>query len=174
MAALVALACAAAGRTAQGAAASAMLRMRTTRRDASMISPSLRRAAASGMPVDNPGVNADFLRALPKVEIHCHLLGTVRQATFADLARKAGAPVSLEEVDAFYVRGEKPVGVLRALRTLDQIIRRPDDLYRMTREYLEDAASHTVRYAELFWNPTSTARGSRIPYAQAQEAIVRA
>jgi adenosine deaminase len=64
--------------------------------------------------------------------------------------------------------------VLKALRTLDQIIREPEDLYRMTREYLEDAAAHSVRYAEFFWNPTGTARVSRIAYKDAQAAIVRA
>src|SRR3982750_1758478 len=117
---------------------------------------------------------ADFFRRLPKVELHCHLLGTVRPATFIELAQKAGAPMAREEIEAFYIRGEKPAGVLRALRTLDQIIRRPEDLHRLTREYLEDAAAHGVRYAEIFWNPTGTARVTGIPYAKAQDAIVRA
>src|SRR5918911_485373 len=116
----------------------------------------------------------DFFRRLPKVELHCHLLGTVRRATFIELAKSAGAPMPREEIEAFYIRGEKPVGVLRALRTLDQIIRGPDDLHRLTAEYLEDAAAHGVRYAEIFWNPTGTARVSGIPYAKAQAAIVRA
>ena len=117
----------------------------------------------------------DFLRALPKVEIHCHLLGTVRQATFHDLARKAKAPLSGAEIDAFYIRGEKPVGVLKALRALDAyLLRTPDDLRRVTYEYLEDAADHGVRYAEFFWNPTGTAKVSGIPYPRAQGAIVSA
>ena len=33
-----------------------------------------------------------FLRAIPKVELHCHLFGTVRHATFAALNRRAGSP----------------------------------------------------------------------------------
>ena len=120
-------------------------------------------------------MNAEFFRALPKVELHCHLLGTVRHGTFVDLAERAKAPISREEIDAFYIRGEKPVGVLKALRALDaHLIRRPDDLYRLTREYLEDAAAHGVRYSEFFWNPTGTAKVSLIPYGQAQGAIVRA
>ena len=116
----------------------------------------------------------DFYRRLPKVELHCHLLGTVRPATFIDLARNAGAPIPRQEIEAFYIRGEKPVGVLKALRTLDQIIRTPDDLQRLVREYLEDAAAHGVRYAEFFWNPTGTARVSHISHRDAQAAIVRA
>ncbi len=126
----------------------------------------------------------DFLQAIPKVEIHCHLLGTVRHATFKDLARRAGArstahgapvPLSDVEVDAFYLRGEKPVGVLKALRALDShLLATPDDLHRITYEYLEDAAHHNVRHAEFFWNPTGTARDSGIPYPVALAAIVRA
>ena len=73
-----------------------------------------------------------FAHALPKVELHCHLLGTVRRSTFTDLARRAGASISEAEIEAFYTRGDKPVGVLRVLRALDaQLIRSPDDLHRL-------------------------------------------
>ena len=116
-----------------------------------------------------------FTHALPKVELHCHLLGTVRRDTFTDLVRRAGSPISTEEIEAFYTRGERPVGVLRVLRALDaQLIRTTDDLHRISYEYLQDAASHNVHYAEFFWNPTGTARDSGIAYPAALAAIVRA
>ncbi|MDQ0587992.1 adenosine deaminase family protein [Variovorax paradoxus] len=116
-----------------------------------------------------------FCHAIPKVELHCHLLGTVRHATFKDLAQAANAPLSDEELDAFYIRGEKPVGVLKALRTLDAfMVRTPDDLHRIAYEYLEDAAAHNVRYAEFFWNPTGTVHKSGMRYDFAQDALVRA
>lgn len=116
-----------------------------------------------------------FLRAIPKVELHCHLFGTVRHKTFEALNREAGSPLTCEEIEGFYTRGEKPVGVLRVLRALDaQLVRGPDDLHRLAFEYLEDAAAHNVRYAEFFWNPTGTVRDSGIAYPIAQEAIVRA
>ena len=35
-----------------------------------------------------------FLHAIPKAELHCHLFGTVRHATFAALNRRAGAPLA--------------------------------------------------------------------------------
>jgi adenosine deaminase len=98
-----------------------------------------------------------FLHAMPKMELHCHLFGTVRHATFAALNRRAGSPLAEEEVEDFYTRGEKPMGVLRVLRALDaHLLRTPDDLHRLTLEYLEDAAAHHVRYSEFFWNPTGT------------------
>ena len=116
-----------------------------------------------------------FLHQTPKVELHCHLLGTVREQTFRELARRERAPLADDEITAFYTRGEKPVGVLRVLRALDALlIRRPDDLHRLVYEYLADAAAHHVRYAEFFWNPTGTAVESGIAYAAALPAIVRA
>jgi adenosine deaminase len=116
-----------------------------------------------------------FLREIPKVELHCHLLGAVRRATFEDLVQCAGAPIESAEIESFYTRGEKPVGVLRVLRALDtMLLKTPDDLQRIAFEYLEDAAAHNVGYSEFFWNPTGTARDSGIPYAEALAAIVRA
>ena len=108
-----------------------------------------------------------FLHALPKMELHCHLLGAVRRSTFEDLARRATrsprgpdaepAP-SATDIDAFYTRGDKPVGVLRVLRALERsLLATPDDFHRLAYEYLPDAASHNVRYAEFFWNPTGPA-----------------
>jgi adenosine deaminase len=117
----------------------------------------------------------EFLGAIPKAELHCHLLGTVRRQTFIDLAGRSAAPLTREEIEAFYTRGEKPVGVLRVLRALDEwLLRTPDDLHRITYEYLQDAAAHNVLHAEFFWNPTGTVRQSGMRYEQAQEGIVRA
>ncbi|MBR7955464.1 adenosine deaminase [Burkholderia cenocepacia] len=116
-----------------------------------------------------------FFCALPKVELHCHLLGAVRHDTFVALAERSGAPIERAEIDAFYARGEKPVGVLHVLRALDKyLLTQPDDLRRIAYEYLEDAAAHNVRHAEFFWNPTGTVRVSGIAYPDAQAAIVTA
>ena len=114
----------------------------------------------------------ELLHQMPKVELHCHLLGTVRRGTFTELVQRAGAPITGEEIAAFYTRGEKPVGVLRVLRALDAwLLRTPDDFHRLTYEYLQDAAAHHVRYAEFFWNPTGTAREGGLPYARALQGI---
>jgi adenine deaminase len=116
---------------------------------------------------------AFFLR-LPKVELHCHLLGTVRQRTFESLIDKHRAPLSREDVAGFYRRDGKPIGVLRVLRALEShLLLEPDDFHRLTYEYLEDAARESVRHAEFFWNPTATVRDIGLSYAEVQAAIVR-
>ncbi len=125
-----------------------------------------------------------FVALIPKAELHGHLLGTVRRATFEALARRAHreraatagvAPPDSAEIEAFYTRGDKPVGVLRVLRALDRcLLTDPDDFHRLTFEYLEDAAAHHVRYAEFFWNPTGTAHVSGLAYPRVLAAIRRA
>jgi adenosine deaminase len=118
-------------------------------------------------------VQRAFFHAIPKVELHCHLLGAVRHETFAALAAKHGAPYSRAEIDGFYRRGTKPVGVLHTLRALEQhLLLAPDDFRRIAYEYLEDAARENVRHAEFFWNPTATLRDIGLPYGEIQAAIV--
>ena len=119
-------------------------------------------------------VNEAFFHALPKVELHCHLLGTIQRGTLTDWVRRERLPIGDDEIEAYYTRGDKPVGVLKVLRLLEQqLLRSPDDLHRMTVEYLAAASAHNIRHAEFFWNPTGTARDAGIPYRSGMQAIVR-
>jgi len=103
----------------------------------------------------------DFFRRLPKIALHDHLLGTIGEATFQDLARLRGASITAAEIAAFYIRGDKPVGVLRALRALEaEVLREPADFHRITLEYLAGHAAQGVRHAEIFWNPTGSCAGA--------------
>jgi adenosine deaminase len=114
-----------------------------------------------------------FFRRLPKVELHCHLLGTVRHQTFGELVRKHHAPLSPEDVEGFYRREGRPTGVLRVLRALERyLLLEADDFRRITYEYLEDAALEGVRHAEFFWNPTASVRDAKLPYEDMQSAIL--
>ena len=72
-------------------------------------------------------------------------------------------------IDGF--RTSASIAGLRALE--EHLLKRKEDLHRITCEYLQGAAGHGVRYSELFWNPTGTVQGSGIPHARAQAAIVR-
>lgn len=116
-----------------------------------------------------------FLKRIPKVEIHCHLLGTIRKDTMKEIALKNKARTSADEIENYYIRGDKPVGVLHIFRELDaHILMKPDDFYRITYEYLEGIAVHSVRYAEFFWNPTGTIKEAGIAYPQVQDSIMQA
>ena len=36
----------------------------------------------------------EWIRRIPKVDLHCHLIGTVRASTFAELARREHVPAA--------------------------------------------------------------------------------
>ena len=117
-----------------------------------------------------------FFKAIPKVDIHCHLYGTIRPRTLKQFAHEAGTPITDAEVEDYYIRGEKPKGVLQAFRFMEEFIfGEPERLYRLTMECLEDMKSEEVRYVELFWNSTGTLRyHPEITFQDGQRAIVSA
>ena len=97
-----------------------------------------------------------FVRALPKVQLHCHLEGTVDAATFRALAREHGVEIGargsgpLETTYAFASFREFLLtfgDVCRALAT-------PGDFARIAAEYARGARAQNVRYAELFVSPS--------------------
>ncbi|HEY4442301.1 MAG TPA: adenosine deaminase [Candidatus Elarobacter sp.] len=94
------------------------------------------------------------LAALPKVQLHCHLEGTVRAATFRALAAKYGVELG-ERADpartyAFATFGE----FLLLFAKVTQTLRAPDDFATIARDYAVDAAAQGVRYAEIFVSPS--------------------
>jgi adenosine deaminase len=94
------------------------------------------------------------LLALPKVQLHCHLEGTVRAETFRTLARKYGIELgeraSAERTYAFETFGE----FLLLFAKVTETLREPDDFAQVARDYVVDAAAQGVGYAEVFISPS--------------------
>jgi adenosine deaminase len=94
------------------------------------------------------------LAALMKVQLHCHLEGTVRAETFRALARKYGVELG-ERADpartyAFNTFGE----FLLLFAKVTETLRAPEDFARIARDYVVDAAAQGVAYAEVFVSPS--------------------
>lgn len=96
---------------------------------------------------------------LPKVDLHCHLDGSLRWDTVRELAPGAGvrlpdgAPESLRAW-----RGADPScrsldGVLEMFRYLVPLLRRGPNLERAACELLEDCARDNIRYVEVRYAP---------------------
>ncbi|KPH78176.1 adenosine deaminase [Oceanobacillus caeni] len=96
---------------------------------------------------------------LPKIELHCHLDGSLRAETIIDIAKKEGiqlpsfnkegleekliAPLECESLDEYLERFSLPNLVMQS----------KESLRRITFELFEDAARENVKYLEVRFAP---------------------
>jgi adenosine deaminase len=95
----------------------------------------------------------DPFELLPKIELHCHIEGTLRPDTVVDLARRHGMPLPADPVTDLY-QFEDLDGFLAVFWAIKAVIRDRADWARVAYEALADANEHGVVHAELFFNPT--------------------
>jgi adenosine deaminase len=109
----------------------------------------------------------DFYRALPKVELHRHLEGSLRLRTMLEIARSMGITVPANAgtlSNLVQVQKNEPStyqNFLAKFSTLRLFYRSPEVICRVTREAVEDAAKDNVRYLELRFTPAALSRAER-------------
>ncbi len=92
------------------------------------------------------------LDALPKVELHCHVEGTMRPATVVELAGRAG--IALPTTDLAELYSYTSLDEFLAVFWLVQsTLTGREDWARLGYESVLDAAGHGRVYAELFFTP---------------------
>ena len=112
------------------------------------------------MTTSTPLATLDIYDFIPKVELHCHVEGTLRPATVAELARKAGRPLPVDDPSLLY-RYRSLDEFLRVFWLVQETLSTPDDWARAAYESLLDAAPHGLRYREMFFTPARhLARGT--------------
>jgi adenosine deaminase len=94
----------------------------------------------------------DACDRLPKVELHCHVEGTVRPATIVELARKNRRPLQVDDPTELYHYDSLDT-FLAVLWLVQETLVEPDDWARVAYESLVDAAAHGLRYREMFFTP---------------------
>ncbi len=108
-------------------------------------------------------------RALPKVELHRHLEGTLRLDTMLDIARRHGITVPADVLhlsNLVQVQEEEGFSFqnfLAKFNTLRLFYRSPEVIHRITCEAIEDAAKDNVKYMELRFTPVALSRAERFP-----------
>ncbi len=126
-------------------------------------------------------------RALPKVELHRHLEGTLRLTTMLDIANQHGITIPADVIrlsSLVQMQEEEKYSFqnfLAKFNTLRLFYRSPEVIHRITREAIEDAARDNVRYLELRFTPVALSRAERFPMhdvidwviTSAQEAAVK-
>ncbi|HEX5061134.1 MAG TPA: adenosine deaminase [Kofleriaceae bacterium] len=112
------------------------------------------------MPLDP--MRERLIRALPKVELHLHIEGTLEPEMMFSLAAKHGVALPYASVDA--VRAAYNFSDLQSFLDLYYagcaVLRDRQDFYALAMAYFTRAHADRVVHAELFFDPqTHTARG---------------
>jgi adenosine deaminase len=114
----------------------------------------------------------DRYHALPKVELHRHLEGSLRLETMLDIARghKITIPYNITRLsELVQVQNGEPFtyqNFLAKFATLRMFYRSPEVIHRVTREAVEDAANDNVRYLEMRFTPVALSRAERFPMGE--------
>ncbi len=95
---------------------------------------------------------SDLYDAIPKVELHCHVEGTVRPSTVVELARKNGRTLPTEDPTQLY-RYDSLNSFLEIFWLVQALIADRSDWARVAYESILDAAPHGLRYREMFFTP---------------------
>ncbi len=116
--------------------------------------------------------------ALPKIELHRHLEGSLRLTTMIDIASQHGVTVP---VSTFNLSGLVQVQELDPLtftnfldkfKTLRLFYKSPDVIQRVTREAVEDAAKDNCLYLELRFTPAALSRAEGFPLHDVMDWVI--
>jgi adenosine deaminase len=134
-----------------------------------------------GLPANHPlrslprGRLPEFLRGLPKAELHLHVEGTLEPELSFSLAARNGVILPYPDVEA--LRAAYQFRDLQSFLDLyyagASVLRTAQDFHDLAGAYLARAAAEQVVRAEIFFDPqTHTARG--VPLATVLDGLERA
>ena len=100
--------------------------------------------------IDPPPPDREWLRGLPKVELHLHLEGTIVPETLVRLSQRHDAePLTLDGARALYVYRDF-TGFLMAFKAVSERLQTADDYELITYEMVHRLAEQGVLHAEVY------------------------
>lgn len=124
-----------------------------------------------------PSLANDFYQALPKVDLHRHLEGSIRLSTLIDVAREY--ELDLPDLDILQSMVQITQGdphtsqnFLSKFETLRQFYRSPEVITRITEEAIADAAADNIKYLELRFTPSTLARSGDYPISEVMDWVI--
>lgn len=111
------------------------------------------------------------IHALPKIDLHRHLEGSVRLETLIEIAREYEIEMPEYDIETLRPFVQMMPGETRNSRhflakfhTLRQFFRSPEVIRRITREAIADAAADNIKYLELRFTPRALSNILECPF----------
>jgi adenosine deaminase len=108
----------------------------------------------------------DLIAAMPKVELHVHLEGSIRPATLLTLARRNGVSLpaqDLEGLRTFYQFSDFG-HFIQVYLTISTCLQTVADFSLVAYEFGADMARQNIRYAEVTFTPHTNVHNTGLPF----------
>jgi aminodeoxyfutalosine deaminase len=116
----------------------------------------------------------NWIRTLPKAELHLHLEGTVTPETLVELSqRHQDSALTLEQARALY-QYTNFTGFLMGLKAVSERLRSPEDYELITYRMLERLASQGIVHAEVYVSVGVVYYWKRVHFEAIFEGLERA
>jgi adenosine deaminase len=117
-----------------------------------------------------------YLRAMPKVELHVHLEGSIRPATLLTLARRHHIALpadTVEGVRRWYTFTDF-AHFVEIYIAISSCLRAPEDIELIAREFLKGQAAQNIRHSEVTYTAYTIYEHCGIPFREQLDALRRA
>jgi adenosine deaminase len=124
-----------------------------------------------------PQSRAEFIRRMPKVELHVHLEGAIQPETLLQLARRNNVSLpadSVEGLGRWYTFTDFD-HFIEIYLIISSCICSPEDIELIARDFLRGQAAQNIRYSEITYTPyTHFSTNKKIPFDEQFDALSRA
>jgi adenosine deaminase len=125
----------------------------------------------------NAGITKEFIRRIPKTDLHLHLDGSLRLPTLIELAQRARVKLPSQTEDGLcrlvFKKNYRNLGeYLRGFSLTCAVLQTPENLERVACELAEDCLAEGVRYIEVRFAPQLHCN-DRLGFAGAVAAVCR-
>jgi adenosine deaminase len=119
----------------------------------------------------------DFIRRMPKVELHVHLEGSIQPETLLALAHRNGVALPATTVEGLrqWYTFTDFAHFIEIYIAISSCICTPEDIELIAREFLRGQAEQNIVYSEVTFTPyTHFSRNRHIPFEEQLAALSRA
>jgi aminodeoxyfutalosine deaminase len=108
----------------------------------------------------------DYIREMPKVELHVHLEGSIRPATLLTLAERNGVDLPAGDVEGLqeFYRFTDFDHFIQVYFTICRCLKTVDDFSLIAYEFGSEMARQNTRYAEVTFTPHTSVTNTGLPF----------